>query len=760
MKILNQIFRKHHFEKFIIFILILTAALLLHTNATVTAADVSSRKNILIIHSYNQGFLWTDELHRGIIEKLPSDQYNFYTEYLDAYRINPTDPYKIEIIKEYSKKDISYIVVTDNPAFDLMLSLQEDYFPNIPILFAGVNGGIPNGMNVANVTGILQNVDYEALLLWIADALPNITDILICGADTDTTKGTYAQISSALENINSDKLGFTLHLITIEDYNEQLAIIKSYDSSTTALYTAGSFGVLDHQQYTDMLSSNTDMPTFCGVSTSISGKVIGGFVVSPYVHGSIIGDDLLRLEKGTSIASIPIIDTPVQEIVFNYNGLKEYHISESSLPKNGSILNKPRTIFVLSTYQMLLIIVIFGLLIIIISALLIIIRIRRISNIELNQVNKELSANKLDLEINSAKLMNSQEELSRNYALLIDSNTKIQNLLDYNQLTGIMYDTKFFAVLNEKFEDCSPITILNITITNLDKLTFTHGKNVYESILANIGTFLTQITSGNDLIGLTNNNLFLVATSEFIDEESPLIKQLKSYFEQPLYSDLFTIILKYKIGISYYPTQATSYAQLFHYSNLAITNIIDNSMTNVAIYEESILENINKENLIKTEIEIALLEKEFVLYYQPKYAIDRITILGLEALIRWDHKDGTIKYPGYFINIAEQSGQIINIGFYVIEEACKAILQYNLIEKQIPIAINLSGHHFASMDIVHKLSDAVNKYKIPPRFLEIEITETTLIENKETSSAILKELKNEGFTITLDDFGTGYASFN
>ena len=756
----NQICKKYCLEKVIIFILLMITSFLLYSSAAVCSADVSSRKNILIIHSYDHGFSWTDELNRGITEKLDSDNYNIFTEYLDAYRVQPTDPYKIEIIKEYAQKDISYIIVTDNPAFNLILSLKEDYFPNIPILFAGVNGGIPDSINIDNVTGILQNIDYEAFLTWIATALPSMKDMLVCGADTDTTIGTYSQITDAYEKISAINLNFKLHLITNEDYNEQLTLINTYDSSTTILYSAGSFGVFDHKQYTEMLSNNSGMPTFCGVSTSISSKVIGGYVVSPYIHGSILGDDILKLEKGIPIESIPIIDSPVQQIIFNYNGLKEFKISESSLPPNSIIINKPYTTVVLSTDQMLLIYTVFGLLIVIISALLIIIYMRKASNKKLNLVNNELSERKADSKINNDKLMISQSELSRNYALLIDSNAIIQNLLDYNPLTGIMYDTKFFSVLSDGFEGCEPVTILNITIINLDKLTFTHGKDVYESILVNITTFLRKITSETDIIGLTNNNIFLVATREHINKESLFIKQMEAYFEKPLYSDLFTIILKYKIGVSYYPDQSKFYAQLFHFSNLAISSIIDNSLVNVSIYDPIIMEIIDKENLIKTEIEIALMEKEFVMYYQPKYAIDGVTILGLEALIRWNHKDGTMKSPGYFIDIAEQSGQIINIGFYVIEEACKAIVKYDLIEKQIPIAINLSGHHFASMDIVHKLSDAVEKYQISPHFLEIEITETTLVENKEATAAILKELQQLGFTITLDDFGTGYASFN
>ena len=135
-------------------------------------------------------------------------------------------------------------------------------------------------------------------------------------------------------------------------------------------------------------------------------------------------------------------------------------------------------------------------------------------------------------------------------------------------------------------------------------------------------------------------------------------------------------------------------------------------------------------------------------------------MLGLEALIRWQYQDGTIKSPVYFIDIAEQSGQIINIGFYVIERVCQAIVEYNLVDQEMPVAINLSGQHFASRDILFKLQDAVKRYHIPPHLLEIEITETAIIQNKEFGAAILSELRELGFIVTLDDFGTGYSSID
>ena len=710
---------------YILSLCLLTMNFLSFQFGPVYADTVLSRENILIVHSYNHGFAWTDELNRGITDNLPHASYNIYTEYLDAYRVTPIDENKIETIKSYSNKNISYIVVTDNDAYDLLITLQKEYFEEIPILFAGVNGGVESAGNIKNVTGILQNIDYESFLKWLNIAMPDVQNLLVCGADTNTTSGTFRQMTDAYLKIGVDNLRFKLIFVQIENYSKQIETIKSYHPDVTAIYSSGSFGVLDHEQYTDMLSRNSGMPTFCGVSTSITNEVIGGYVVSPYEHGDILGKEIIKLSEGASIDSLPVIEHPVQKLIFNYKGLQKFGISETILPKYNIIINRPDNSILFTFNQVIIFGALFFLSVTISAALVIITFFKR-----------------------------------RAHRELVIVNSKVTNLLEYDQLTGLMNENKFYPQFLEKFAENQTVSLINITITNLNNLKFTHGKSVYESILISIATFLQEIVTSDDLVAISGNNDFLIAVPNIVDEETALIKEINHFFDAPLLSDLFTIILLHKVGIAYYPVQATSYQELLHISSLAITTIIDDSIQNVAIYDACITENLNREMIIINEIESALFEKEFMLYYQPKYKMDGITITGLEALIRWNHKDGTIKAPAYFIDIAEQSGQIINIGFYVIEEACKAIFENHLEEKNIPIAINLSGHHFASHEIIRHLADAIAKYHISASMLELEITETSLIKNREFSSNILKELRKMGFVITLDDFGTGYASIN
>lgn len=723
-------------------------------------STINERKNVLIVHSYNQGFKWTDELHKGITDQLESDYFNIYTEYLDAYRFKETDPNKIDILKSYASRNIDYIIVTDNAAYDAMISIKALHYPSTPILFVGLNGLTASDIPFPDVKGIMQNIDYDEFLQWIHQNMPHITDLIICGADTSTTRGNFTNINTSYNLLSKEQTLFNIHLVISDSYEEQLQQISEYDTATTALYTAGSFGVLNHDQYTDMLATNTNLPTFCGVSTSITNEVIGGFVISPYTHGRLIGETVLRLSRGQSISSQLIIETPIQEIIFNYHGLMKYDIPLSSLPQNAILLNDPQKNIQITPFQLTLILSIIILLFTISLFLLFITHMRKKANLELLKVNLELNSSKMELEAYSEELYASQEELTNQYLQLQESNQTIQNLLDYNQLTKVPNETKFYSLLEERYGEGEPITLIYVSITNLNQLIFTHGKSLYEAILLRITNFLYSLVEEDGILGLTNNNDFVLSKEGTLSKDSELLLTMARYFSTGIQTDLYTIFLRYKIGISYYPKHTTNLTALLQLSSIAITHIFDNSVEHIALYQTDFSKMATTTYHIQREIDEALDTSAFTLYYQPKYNYTGTTIIGLEALIRWNHPDGTLKTPGYFIDIAEQSGQIIQIGLFVIHTACRTIIEHNLMEKQIPIAINLSGQHFAGHDIVDQLQSAIDQYKIPPHMLELEITETSLVINREYGASILNELRSLGFTITLDDFGTGYSSIN
>ncbi|WP_445780499.1 putative bifunctional diguanylate cyclase/phosphodiesterase, partial [Shewanella sp.] len=165
---------------------------------------------------------------------------------------------------------------------------------------------------------------------------------------------------------------------------------------------------------------------------------------------------------------------------------------------------------------------------------------------------------------------------------------------------------------------------------------------------------------------------------------------------------------------------------------------------------------------LRTEASLhdALKNDEFLLYFQPKFDLKTNKVVGCEALIRWQ-KEGRLISPMSFIPVAEETGIIIPIGRWVIEQSCKVIREWQRkYNYSIPIAVNVASQQFADSSLVPDIKQLAIRYQIRPELLEVEITETSLMNDVEQAIVKLEQLKSAGFGIAVDDFGTGYSSLS
>ena len=164
---------------------------------------------------------------------------------------------------------------------------------------------------------------------------------------------------------------------------------------------------------------------------------------------------------------------------------------------------------------------------------------------------------------------------------------------------------------------------------------------------------------------------------------------------------------------------------------------------------------------LESDLRKALELNQLELYYQPKICATTNQIIGAEALIRWNHPDWGIVSPDEFISLAEETGKIIKMGKWIKYTACtqnKAWQDAGL--PAIPVSINLSAHRFLEKDLLNNIKEVLKNTKLDPKYLEIEILETSLLENEKVVFSILDELRKIGIRTTLDDFGTGYSSLS
>lgn len=196
-------------------------------------------------------------------------------------------------------------------------------------------------------------------------------------------------------------------------------------------------------------------------------------------------------------------------------------------------------------------------------------------------------------------------------------------------------------------------------------------------------------------------------------------------------------------------------------ANIARKSLKQMSQQTCLFFEQEMKDKLHKEIEITDSMEDALQNGEFIIYLQPKIDLSSDKIVGAEALVRWKKKSGEILPPDDFIPTFEKNGFILELDYYVYEEVCKILQRWR--EKNqpiIPISVNVSRIHMNDNSFVDNVIGLVEKYNIPPKWLELELTESIFLDNTNCAIDIIQKLREYGFSVSIDDFGAGYSSLN
>lgn len=196
-------------------------------------------------------------------------------------------------------------------------------------------------------------------------------------------------------------------------------------------------------------------------------------------------------------------------------------------------------------------------------------------------------------------------------------------------------------------------------------------------------------------------------------------------------------------------------------ANLARKQAKERGVDEIVVFEEKMAKRINKEVEILSSIEDALEKREIKAYYQPKIDSRNGKLIGAEALVRWQKHNGEWMYPDEFIPVLEKSGQIVKVDYFMYEEVF-AYVRRRIDQRKavVPISMNVSRVHLRDLTIADYVSSLFEKYRIPPEFVEFEITENVFIENTETVKSFVEAFHSMGVKVSMDDFGSGYSSLN
>ena len=259
-----------------------------------------------------------------------------------------------------------------------------------------------------------------------------------------------------------------------------------------------------------------------------------------------------------------------------------------------------------------------------------------------------------------------------------------------------------------------------------------------------------------------NNFLLLIPDITKEDEVKKIIKTIRDDLSTLLDSEVTHVDLTFSTGVSFFPVSGNGIDMLIDNAYKALAKAEEKGNGHIVIdYEMSLDRTNNSELHLFTQMNNAIKDNQFELYYQPYIDMNSGAIQGAEALIRWRHPDKGLISPMEFIPLAEKTGFIIELGKFVVEEAIKQQKKWELFEfHELPIAINLSLREIETGDMVEFVDNLLNKYQINPALIKFEITESVGMVNTEVAKKEFLALKKLGVSLALDDFGTGYASFS
>lgn len=356
----------------------------------------------------------------------------------------------------------------------------------------------------------------------------------------------------------------------------------------------------------------------------------------------------------------------------------------------------------------------------------------------------------------------------RNITKFKTQNDELRYLAYYDDLTGL-YNRNYFVMRLGEFlrraeEEKCIVSVLFIDIDDFRKINDGMGMVIGDEVVQQYGQFLGTFMNNQIIACHMNSDVFCMAIFDPCGNRS--VEYIQRSINERIgqgfsLSNGMDLRLSVCIGVAEYPEASKSALELINCAEIVMYKAKSNGKASIQYFDAPILQDFLQAVTIENKLKEAIFHKNFCLHFQPQYYVDSRKLRGVEALIRWRDEDNEMISPGIFIPIAEKNGAIVPIGSWVLEES---IRQYAEWKKKygcsFVMSINISAIQYKRKDFVNKLIDIISQYDIKPNEIELEITETVLIEDFDEMKEKLLALRDYGIRISLDDFGTGFSSLS
>jgi diguanylate cyclase (GGDEF)-like protein len=351
------------------------------------------------------------------------------------------------------------------------------------------------------------------------------------------------------------------------------------------------------------------------------------------------------------------------------------------------------------------------------------------------------------------------DQISQNYQ------QQLAYLSLHDPLTGLPSRSFFIESLHQWLEqlrqqpDLKSIALLTLDVDRFKHVNESLGSGGGDELLQQIAERLKLIARNGDIIARFGSDEFalLIAMREHDDIEV-IAQRYYRLLSEPFVVAQQSLFVALSTGIAIAPQDAQEVETLLTHANQARLQAKQTGGNQFQFYRASMTQSVNKRLALEQDLRKAIERQELQVFYQAKVNAQTCQLEGAEALVVWQHPHLGQLNPEAFIPIAEETGLIVDIGNWVLFQACQQTQQWRLKLPHFHISINLSARQFASDNLVDQVKAAIERYQLPANALDLEITESLAMVNIDQSTHILKQLKALGVQLALDDFGTGYSS--
>ncbi|WP_314437067.1 EAL domain-containing protein [Massilia timonae] len=355
--------------------------------------------------------------------------------------------------------------------------------------------------------------------------------------------------------------------------------------------------------------------------------------------------------------------------------------------------------------------------------------------------------------------------VARDISERLQAQENLRHAASYDALTGLPNRTLFFENLRDTIELAQDknwrVAVLCITLDRFKVINDTLGTRGGDELLRQFSTRLVRCVKVRDSVGRLGGDEFaLILTMPREQQDAVnMANDVRDSLRLPFDLHGQPAALTASIGIAMYPDDTTDPGALVKYADTAMVRAKEAGRDGYRFFTAGM----NVQVLARLDLELALRgaleDSQFVLHFQPKMELNTGRIAGTEALLRWHRPGYGLVYPAEFVPVMEETGLVVRVGDWIIDEACRQIAAWNAAGvRDVRVAVNVSSRQFVEGDLEGVIKDALARHDVEPGLLELELTESALMQNAERTTEVLTRLKALGIRIAIDDFGTGYSS--